>query len=191
MYNQVDQAFWGEPIVDGKFTLKGCDPTEVNDLYFLDVEHQWGETVKWSPSSNGSTPIKATLKPCGSAKIRLVDDENQPLANRGLNDIPLTRLALRFDDRDLPADYLIPGLVNQSPLEPPQVQQATLDDARFRNLKTDSNGVLTLPTLIPGAPYRLIIQQNLLQFGPHPEIKLKAASGQTVVLKDRVVPKKK
>ena len=44
-----------------------------------------------------------------------------------------------------------------SPLMADAIYVANLDRDRYRDLKTDTNGRMTFPTLIPGATYRIIV----------------------------------
>ncbi|HLK58420.1 MAG TPA: carboxypeptidase-like regulatory domain-containing protein [Chthonomonadaceae bacterium] len=185
-HTQDNQALgnilWGEPIVDGKFAISGCDPQQVTELYFLDAEHQWGDTVRWDPASSGSGPLNIALKPCGSARIRAVDAQKKPLANNPLNGSPGLDLVIVF--REAPKDMIYLGGSHI------QAQAAMFDYAHQVGLKTDENGVITYPTLIPGAPYRLLVQDGKLHGQgepPAPEIAFRVTSGETLDLGEIVV----
>lgn len=46
---------------------------------------------------------------------------------------------------------------NTSPLTSDAIHFSNLDHDRYRDLKTDADGRMTFPTLIPGATYRISV----------------------------------
>lgn len=143
---------WAAPARDGAFALPGRDPTATTELYFLDVEHQWGATVRFDPKTQAGKPLKVALQPCGWAKVRFLDPDEKPVREDGiaLNGFH-TALVLGFrasapDPRAMvhPADWYFG-------------QQAFyFDPKRYEKLTPDKDGSVVYPSLIPGAPYKWV-----------------------------------
>jgi hypothetical protein len=128
--------------------LPGFDPEKPAPAYFLDTEHQWGAAVELSGKQAGEE-LTIRLQPCGRATARFVGPDGKPVA----------RL------RIIPYVYLLmtPGSTRHIYLDGGDTLAA--DEAFLPNvdrkhypsdLATDADGRVTLPALIPGAPYRLI-----------------------------------
>jgi RNA polymerase sigma factor (sigma-70 family) len=123
--------YYREPILvkDGRFTLPGCDPKATFPVYFVDFKNQWGATVKLSGEQAGK-PITVRLERCGSAKVRLVDQEGKPVAKRGISVLLWLEPAITFRET-----------------------YYGIDGSHRLELVSDEQGRLTLPALIPGAKY--------------------------------------
>jgi hypothetical protein len=156
--NQIDdnpfrRFLWkGETPVrarNGRFELAGLDPEKPMPAYFLDAEHEWGAAVELSGRRVGEEPT-IRLQPCGRAKARFVGPNGRPIA--GLKTTYYFFL------------LMTPGaahgsIVNQGDqLGADQAYLPTVDlkhypfpDAR----RTDADGRIELPDLIPGALYRI------------------------------------
>lgn len=133
-------------IVNGRYTLRGLADDATAHLDLLDDEHEWGASIEVS-GKQADTGVSVSLQPCGTAKLRLVNPEGKPLVDRS------------------PQLYYIatPG--------PPKFSQLkqhrgvlTADDEWIQNLdrrhywdmkRTDDQGRVSLPSLIPGALYRI------------------------------------
>jgi RNA polymerase sigma factor (sigma-70 family) len=125
----------------GRFALPGCDPKQTYPVLFLDARKRLGAMVRLSPGK-ADGPVTVRLAPCGSARLRFVDAQGKPLANYR----PDVRLVLT------------PGPAFQESLEKAVLGADTLElAAPFRNdsPRTDAQGRITFPTLIPGATYRV------------------------------------
>jgi beta-lactamase regulating signal transducer with metallopeptidase domain len=131
---------------DGRFTLRGVDPDKATPVYFVDFEHEWGAAIEVTGKQAGEE-LTVRLRPCGSAKLRLVDPDGKPVANRFPN----------FEILGTPGPS---GNPRQKP--PPSEPDAdaayvvNVDRKHYwKGLRTDSEGRISLPNLIPGALYRI------------------------------------
>jgi beta-lactamase regulating signal transducer with metallopeptidase domain len=141
------------PVRDGRFELGGCDPDSSAPVLFLDAVRQLGAAIELSGRQAGED-VEITLQPCGSATVRFVDEQGKPL-RAGLRpahlEVVLTPGASFAD--------LTPRAVNednQSPLMADAIMATNLDLDRYPKLRTDDEGRITFPTLIPGGTYRVI-----------------------------------
>jgi RNA polymerase sigma factor (sigma-70 family) len=130
----------------GKFELPGYDPDHPLPVYFLDAENQLGAMVKFSGKDvDGKAVVK--LQPCGSATARFLDAKGKPLANLDTHlDLALNDGISFFDS--LNSDKVITDVAFLSSLDP----------KRYEDLRTDAEGRVTWPTLIPGARIMLIVK---------------------------------
>jgi hypothetical protein len=142
------------PTRGGRFELGGCDPGSTAPVFFLDAKKQLGAVVELSGKQTGQD-LEVKLEPCGSATVRLVDGGGKPLRS-GISpahlEVVLTPGASFAD--------IVPVSVNddkKSPLMADSFHVSNLDRERYRDLKTDAEGRMTFPTLIPGATYRVIV----------------------------------
>jgi RNA polymerase sigma factor (sigma-70 family) len=136
------------PIKDGRFELPGCDRDRAVKVFFYDGDH--GGVAELSGKDGADPKFTVRLQPCGSATARLVDGESKPLADVALLlEIPITSGASFFDRATLERYELVADAAMTS----------NLDHERFGKLKTDAEGRVTFPALIPGAQYRIIARQ--------------------------------
>jgi hypothetical protein len=134
----------------GNFELGGCDAASTAPVLFLDAKNQRGAVVELSGKQAGED-VMVKMMPCGSARVRIVDDGGKPVrAGRSPAHLEVV-LSPGASWGDI-------GFGNQmtSPLQADSIYVDNLDQDRYRGLKTDANGRLTFPTLIPGATYRII-----------------------------------
>jgi beta-lactamase regulating signal transducer with metallopeptidase domain len=132
------------PTLGGRFELAGLAHDVEYPTYFLDAKRQLGATEIIKAGDGERTVV---LKPCGKAKLRLIDDNRKPLSGENATvEMVVTPGASRYD-RDATergelaadADYL-----------------ANIDRTNhWHSAKSDEQGQLTLPALIPGASYRI------------------------------------
>ena len=178
----IGPVLWGEPVPDGQFAVPGCDPKAATTLYFLDAENQWGATVV--REANAPTEaIKVTLQPCGSAKVRVLTGAKKPLTEFPVYAFPRLEMALVFREA-LTNTIFTTGFYHL------QVDGGALDYTRYPKLAADANGVVVFPTLIPGAPYRLMLN-NGQPYGPDykpVEKKLTVKPSETVDLGEMILP---
>jgi RNA polymerase sigma factor (sigma-70 family) len=132
---------------DGRFELAGFDPEKAAPAYFLDPEHEWGAAVELSGKQAGEE-LTIRLQPCGRAKARFVGPDGKPAAK--LNVWPYFHL------------LMTPGAPQT--MMATEGEQLTADQAFLPNIdykhypngpRTDTEGRVVLPDLIPGAPYRV------------------------------------
>jgi RNA polymerase sigma factor (sigma-70 family) len=147
------------PVRDGQFTLPGCDPDYRYSVLILDSAKEVGAVVELSAEGPGREPPPVRLARCGQAKVRFTDREGQPVAGLRL----CVFLCLR---REHP---------RQRPKTegPPKVNYQGYDmrwvDPRHyaHDPRTDAEGRVTLPALVPGALYLLeFYQAGVWRSGP-------------------------
>jgi hypothetical protein len=136
----------------GRFELDGCDPGSSATVLFLDAKNQRGAAIELSGKQAGED-ITVTMKPCGSARVRIVNDQGKPVrAGR-----EPAHLEVVLSPGASWGDILPSNQKMTSPLMADSIHASNLDVDRYRDVKTDANGRMTFPTLIPGATYRVIV----------------------------------
>jgi hypothetical protein len=141
--HSVPTTAWARPVTEGCFELRGCDPAKPRRVYFLDVERQWGATVDLDAAQAQREVLTIRLLPCGQATARFVDQEGHPWANAK---VPVSvylvfmegQLNPRYEENEHLTWWVNP-----------------LDRQRYGSLRTDAEGRMTFPILIPEAPYML------------------------------------
>jgi RNA polymerase sigma factor (sigma-70 family) len=157
---------------DGRFQLAGCDADKAVEVFFYDAKGPSGAVLELSAKKPAGRPVTVRLRPCGTATARFVEASGKPLAGVGVvAEFVLTPglcWADGFTRKGLLADVAF---------------MSNLDPQRHNNLVTDARGRVTVPGLIPGATYRLIVQRPS---GPvyHFYKKVKVKAGQTLPLGD-------
>jgi hypothetical protein len=160
LYPRSNLNFWypnAKPLLvrNGHFELPGCEQKKATRVYFLDSAHGWGASMDIDPQKAEKEPPRIVLHPCGSVSVRFVDSQNRPKANycvSGFNTSTRNPTPLPFmlpllvmeGNRDLSAGYF-------------GWDPNYFDTAHYRDLRTDTDGRVTFPTLIPGAPYKLVV----------------------------------
>jgi RNA polymerase sigma factor (sigma-70 family) len=175
------------PIRDGTFALPGCAPDRTYPMLLLDAARGLAATVEVSigprPTGAAQPSVRATatsvqglsakLAPCGTAMARLVDSAGRPL--------PGHRPSVWFwipDDR--PASE--PG--DNGPWSN-AVDASWVDPLHYlAGPVTDTDGIVTLPALVPGLQYSMTFND----LGPRPIISppFRVTSGQALRLPDVV-----
>ncbi|MCA9177405.1 MAG: hypothetical protein KDB14_23130 [Planctomycetales bacterium] len=135
---------WRGNMTPPTMTILGLADGEQYEAYVLSATRRLGATVKLSTADLKPT---ITLKACGVAKARLTNPDGKPVANKvgyGLH-LVVTPGAPRFD-----AEAFHRG----DPIADEDFA-ANVDRRNHGELKTDANGWIEFPALIPGATYRL------------------------------------
>jgi RNA polymerase sigma factor (sigma-70 family) len=145
------------PIRDGVYQLPGCDRGRVYPVLLFDAVRGLAAVAEFqipavqAPGASPGNPSigrgpTIRLTPCGSASVRLVDATGRPLAGRR----PQVEFWLA-DDR--PASLDVKGNGPWS-----NAMDASWVDPRhyLPGPITDADGVLTVPTLIPGLQYHIL-----------------------------------
>lgn len=138
------------PVRDGRFELHGLPPDRAVQCSFLDAKNGWGTTLKLSAAMTDPPPM-VMLRPCGTAIARLVDPQGRPAARAALNlhIIGTEGLGKRFDDRPQTE-------AERSRWVADEEVYANVDRVNYwRSPRSDPQGRLVLPRLIPGATYRI------------------------------------
>ena len=178
---QLHEEEWDHQVRDGQFSIGACDPSAPTELYFFDPEHQWGATVRFDPATQAGKPLKVTLAPCGSARVRFVDSGKKPVVGAdGLMAVQfLTALTLGFRKTEwerqqpFPQDFYYGRRAHQ------------LDPGRYEKLAPDKDGVVVFPSLIPGAPYKWVTADPKGVFaGPPTSRSVRVRPGETTDLGD-------
>ncbi len=134
------------PIRDGRFELHGLDPNGTARISILDPEHEWGATLELSGKQAGEDTM-IRLQPCGRAKARFVGPDGQPIAGHW----PM----IEFVATPGPSEHSL-NARDQAELLADAEMLVNLDRKHYWNSpKTDAEGRITLPALIPGALYRI------------------------------------
>jgi hypothetical protein len=130
------------------FELPGCDPKKAHAVVFLQEQKGWGAVVQVSGEQRGK-PLTVRLQRCGSAKVRFLDKEGQPLAGHWAEvEMVFAPGAARYDSRAFQRGETAADTVNLANIHRQAYQ---LDRGR-----TDEQGRITLPNLVPGVRYRLV-----------------------------------
>jgi hypothetical protein len=146
-------VLWGESIVDGRFAVDGCSPTDPTNLYFLDADEGTGALVRFDPSMQSAQELDVAFQPCGSARVQLLDSSKSPLRNVSLNGDLICEVAIVFRETSTHSKIM-------TPFWNYQVASHQIDPIHSAVLKTDGEGFVTFPNLIPAAKYRLIFRRN-------------------------------
>ena len=127
----------------GQFELSNLAPGVEYNCSFLDPQRKLGATV--SLRSDTPEPI-VVLKKCGSAKMRFVTSKGEPREGaHSLLNIVITPGVARFSEE-----------TRSGALSADEDFVANYDRVNYENgPKTDADGRMELPALIPGATYRI------------------------------------
>jgi RNA polymerase sigma factor (sigma-70 family) len=159
----------------GAFEVHGLDPEKAVPVYFLDPVRRCGAVVELSGKQAGQE-VTVTLAPCGQATARYVDEHGKPLADyRAAPDLVVTpgRWSYAADDGK-------PG----DPVADAESLTNLDRDNYWDRVKTDAQGRVTFPALIPGSTYRLA-RFDMDRWLPYKEFRVQ--SGETVDLGDVVI----
>jgi hypothetical protein len=127
------------PVREGQLVLPGCDPKETLTAFILDGANRHGATVRLTAGKDDRPT--ARLVPCGTARLRYVDDKGKPLS--GLSG----GLHLVLDSKTHAVlSHLMPG------------RQLPGTDGH-----SDKDGLLNV-ALIPGATYRYFDDKGMHEF---------------------------
>lgn len=167
-----------EPVLGGRFELTRLAKDVAYPVYFLDAKKQLGatETIK-----AGDKERNVVLKPCGKAKLRFVNGKGEPVAGNVVNlhmvvtpGAPLYDVeAARKGEPEADADFI-----------------GNVDRTNYSDFKkSDKDGNLVLPALIPGATYQIAAVRGNRGLQIVKEFQVK--SNETLELGDLVVEKEK
>jgi protocatechuate 3,4-dioxygenase beta subunit len=131
---------------DGVFEVPGLDPDRAVPVFFLDPVHRWGVVARLSGKQAGRD-VTVRLAPCGQAAARYVNQHGKPAAHMAAAPELVITPGRSVWDTD-PA--------RQKELYADQVSLLILDSHNYAGkVRTDAEGRVVFPALIPGATYRV------------------------------------
>jgi hypothetical protein len=169
-------------IADGRFELHGLAPEGNAHVDILDDEHQWGASVEISGKQAG-TDLKVTLQPCGQAKARFLGPDGRPVVKHFPN----------FEYIATPGPHpFTADKKQQAELAADAEWMVNLDRKHYWDgVFTDGEGRIALPSLIPGARYRIndFTTVNDPAKGPQVRRDFTVKPGETLDLGDILIEK--
>jgi hypothetical protein len=138
----------GVPVPGGKFALGGCEPERAYPAVFLDEKNGWGAAIELSGRQAGA-PLTVRLQPCGTARARFLDRNGKPLEQYWPEvEMMFTPGPHRFDRKAMEKGLLAGDAVHLANLHERGYQ--------WNNGRTEREGRVTLPNLVPGVTYRIV-----------------------------------
>jgi RNA polymerase sigma factor (sigma-70 family) len=129
---------------DGRFELPGCDPGNDAEVFFIAARNKLGAVVKLSPKGAKGKPVTVRLKCCGTARARLVDARGKPLARFRVHVEMIITPGASWTN-PFAAKVPVADVAFMSWFDPKGHKNG--------NLRTDAQGRVSFPTLVPGATY--------------------------------------
>jgi hypothetical protein len=187
------QSYW-----NGRFVIRGCVPGRIYPVLFLDACRRLGALVELLAATEGK-PVPVRLQPCGEAEVRFVDARGRPVA--GYQPflyvmVPPDRAGEEEDDPESASTEIhVRDEFGQDPHNPFPAVKISPRTAEMHELdefdpghyregpRTDAEGRVTLPLLIPGVRYRM----NHYQDAAGAWREFTASVGQTLSLPDVVL----
>jgi len=140
------------PVREGRFTLHGLPSNQAVKCSFLDARNGWGTTVELSAAMAKDPNVTIKLEPCGTAKVRLVDQQGQPME----------KFPVSLNFVATPGPGSLPSELSETEAEKTKLLAdeeiyVNIDRLHYWNNSpiSDTTGRVTLPDLIPGATYRI------------------------------------
>lgn len=167
------RAPFGEPERGGVFELAGLLSGREETVHFLDAKERLGATAVLKSDQPDPTIV---LTPCGQAKARIVRADGTPVVgNAPQLDFIMTPGELRFGADSMKSTNLMAD----------RDFNANVDHVNYRPpVKTDEQGLITYPALIPGATYQIIGHEKGREVLKHEFV---AESGKTLDLGEIVM----
>jgi len=141
--------------------------------------------VQFDPKVQAGKPLKVTLEPCGSARVRFLDPKNRPVTGSD------SAMAVQFSTALVLGFRASDPKTSASPF--PQYYYfgcpaGTFDHNRYEKLAPNKDGTVVFPSLIPGAPYKWVTAHPKgVGAGPLSEIAVTVKPGETTDLGDATV----
>ena len=143
----------------GRFELRGLAPGKEYPVHFLDAEHRLGATAHLKTDRRKSTVV---LHPCGQAVARFVDKNGQPVTDHH----PMIEIVVTPGFLE---DYSIARKMGALSADVEFISNVDRTDySIYAPLKSDKQGRVHLPALIPGAS--LPVQSVAGRMGTNGEI---------------------
>jgi RNA polymerase sigma factor (sigma-70 family) len=167
------------PVRDGRFELHGLGPEGSARISILDPEHEWGATLEVS-GKQAVEGLTIRLQPCGRARARFVGPDGQPTAKH--------QPMFEFVATPGPSRYSR----SQAELSADSEMLVNLDRKHYGTPPgTDAEGRITLPSLIPGALYRITDGSAIKDVNQGPQVRrdFTVKPGETLDLGDILIEK--
>ncbi len=136
---------------DGRFALNGLDsaPDAEVPVYFLEPDRKLGATARFSAKTAANGEVTVRLERCGLAMARLVGPDGKPLER-----YPVGGLVSMVVTPGPPRS----GSAKDGPLFADEAIVGRLDPVHYGpdSPRSDAQGRVTWPVLIPGASYRIL-----------------------------------
>ncbi len=169
---------WGyiPNLLGGQFEFSSLNAGEIYPVHFLDPKRRLGATV---PLQAGTEQQTVVLRTCGEARARIVDEEGRPR----------TGVQVAMELVVTPGPHRVERAAAQrGELYGISAYMQMLDSTNYiPPPKSDENGLITFPALIPGAPYRILTFEN--QTIPQVQAEFSVEAGQSLDLGDLQIPK--
>jgi RNA polymerase sigma factor (sigma-70 family) len=130
------------------FVLNSCDPVKPYPVVFLDERGGSGARVEISGKQSGK-PLTVRLERCGSAVARFIKADGDPVVG----------LWAEIEVVFVPGpSQLDPKAVMEGKLAADAVHLANVYSRNYhwKDFRTDSNGRIAFPMLVPGVTYRIV-----------------------------------
>jgi RNA polymerase sigma factor (sigma-70 family) len=133
-----------QPYWNGRFVIPGCVAGRVYPVLFLDARRRVGAAVELLASADGK-PVEVRLQRCAAADVRFVDACGRPVAGYQ----PFLYVMVPSSRADEESEEW--GVRSEEMHELDE-----FDPDHYRDgPRTDTDGRVTLPALIPGVRYRM------------------------------------
>ncbi len=148
----INSPYFRPRPVQTEWQVRGVVAGKPTPISFFDLDHECGATIDINAIKDDDQQQTVQLTPCGTAKAKLVDQENKPFEH-----FPYTRGAQ-------PLCLLVVEAVPGPPFDPfslfvnPYSIHWTMEELaydRYQKLSTDMDGNIVFPLLIPDAQYVL------------------------------------
>ncbi len=169
----------GFPIetLGGRFELSGLGESREYPVHFLDPKNRLGATVIFKAGDQSPTVV---LEPCGEAVAMFTDSRGKPIPD----------LQPDFEIVVTPGPHRLgPSAMRLVALAADAEYVANIDRTNYREIpKSDAEGRMTFPALIPGGRYRIV---TYVKGRPNILKEFVAESGKTLELGKIVVAAQK
>jgi hypothetical protein len=166
---------------EGRFELHGLDPKSDVPVHFLDPGHELGATIHLSEKTAQAGPLTVRLERCGTARARLVDTGGKPVKGQTLSASMTITPGVPYAARDQNPGRLVSDAADPYRLDPRHYQNYP---------RSDAQGQIVFPDLIPGATYRLTDRTTARSpSGPQIRKEFSVKPGETLELGDILIEK--